>query len=248
MAFGANGILGVGLFQQDCGPACTTQNTQIPNVYYDCPASGCTPTYVALAQQVSNPVIFFTSDNNGVLVQLPAVPNGGSPTVNGSLIFGIGTQPNNALGSATVYPAPDSGNNVGSIITTFNGQAYPQSFLDTGTNGIFFLDSATTGIPMCMVQTAWYCPTTSPDNLSATNQGQDANGTPLGSPGTVNFTIEDADTLFNSNNAAYSTAGSTNSGSFDWGLGFFFGRNVFVAIENLSSPGGTGPYWAYVPD
>ena len=112
MAFGANGILGVGLFQQDCGPACTTQNTQIQNVYYDCPVSGCTPTSVALAQQVSNPVIFFTSDNNGVLIQLPAVPNGGSPTVNGSLIFGIGTQSNNGLGSATVYPVPDSGNNV----------------------------------------------------------------------------------------------------------------------------------------
>ena len=119
------------------------------------------------------------------------------------------------------------------------------SFLDSGTNGIFFLDSTTTGIPMCMVQTGWYCPTTSPDNLSATNQGQDVNGNPVGTLGTVNFTIEDADTLFNSNNTAYSTAGSPNPGSFDWGLGFFYGRNVFVGIENMSSPGGTGPYWAY---
>ncbi len=37
MAFGANGILGVGLFQQDCGPACTSANQTIPAVYYDCP-------------------------------------------------------------------------------------------------------------------------------------------------------------------------------------------------------------------
>lgn len=243
-AFGSNGILGVGLFQQDCGVACTP-GFQLQPMYYDCPASGCSETSVTLAQQVSNPVIFFASDNNGVLVQLPAVPNGGSPTVNGSLIFGIGTQSNNVLGTATVYSVPDSGPNVGSIITTFSGTPYPMSFLDSGTNGIFFLDSTTTGIPMCMVQTGWYCPTTSPDNLSATNQGQDVNGNPVGTLGTVNFTIEDADTLFNSNNTAYSTAGSPNPGSFDWGLGFFYGRNVFVGIENMSSPGGTGPYWAY---
>ncbi len=244
MAFGSNGILGVGLFQQDCGVACTP-GFQLQPMYYDCPASGCNETSVALANQVSNPVIFFASDNNGVLVQLPAVPNGGSPSVNGSLIFGIGTQANNALGSATVYSVPDSGPNVGSIITTFSGTPYPMSFLDSGTNGIFFLDSTTTGIPMCMVQTGWYCPTTSPDNLSATNQGQDVNGNPVGTPGTVNFTIEDADTIFATSNTAFSTAGSPNPGSFDWGLGFFYGRNVFVGIENMSSPGGTGPYWAY---
>lgn len=243
-AFGANGILGVGLFQQDCGVGCTP-GFQLQPAYYDCPAAGCSETSVTLAQQVPNPVTMFATDNNGVLVQLPSVPNGGSLTVNGSLIFGIGTQSNNALGSATIYSVPDSGPNIGNLITTFSGKAYPASFLDSGTNGIFFLDSATTGIPMCTVQTDWYCPTTSPDNLSATNQGQDVNGNPIGTPGTVNFTIEDADTLFNSNNAAFSTAGSTNPGSFDWGLGFFYGRNVFVAIENLSSPGGTGPYWAY---
>ncbi len=243
MKFGANGILGVGLFQQDCGPACTSQPA--PDVYYDCPASGCNPTPVTLAQQVPNPVTKFATDNNGVLIQLPAVPNGGSANVNGSLIFGIGTQSNNALGSAAVYAVPNSGNNPGDIITTFSGNSYPLSFLDSGSNGIFFLDSATTGIPMCTVQTGWYCPTTSPDNLSATNQGEDANGNPVGSPGTVNFAIENADMLFNTSNTAFSTAGAPNPGAFDWGLGFYFGRNVFTAIEDLSTPGGTGPYVAY---
>ena len=37
-----------------------------------------------------------------------------------------------------------------------------------------------------------------------------------------------------------------SSGGFDWGLPFFFGRNVFVAIQGQSTrPGGTAPYWAY---
>jgi hypothetical protein len=32
---------------------------------------------------------------------------------------------------------------------------------------------------------------------------------------------------------------------FDLGMPFFFGRNVFTAIENQTTPGGTGPYFAY---
>jgi hypothetical protein len=246
MALGANGILGVGIFQQDCGDACTTLNSTIPNVYYDCPASGCNATYVTLAQQVINPIVLFASDNNGVLLELPSVPDGGSLTASGSMIFGIGTQSDNALGSAAVYQVPDSGNNIGDFITTFNGSTYPQSFLDSGSNGLFFPDSS---IPSCADNKSWYCPTTSPDNLMATNQGQAASGNPLGSPGTVNFSIENADMLFSTNNTAFSTLGGGPSGggtsSFDWGLPFFFGRNVFTAIDGLSTPGGTGPYYAY---
>ena len=160
-ALGANGILGLGLFQHDCGAVCTTANGSIPPVYYDCPASGCNPTYVTLAQQVPNPVTMLSLDNNGVLIFLPSVPTGGVATVNGSLIFGIGTQSNNVLQSATVYTVPDSGANAGDITTTFNGVSYPASFIDSGSNGIFFLDSATTGIPTCTgTNSSWYCPTT----------------------------------------------------------------------------------------
>ncbi len=249
MAFGANGILGVGLFQQDCGAACTTQNQQIPAVYYDCPASGCNPTYVTLAQQLPNPVMLFASDNNGVLIQLPAVPNGGAVDVSGSLIFGIGTQANNALGSATVYAVPDTGSSAGNITTIFNGTSYG-AFIDSGSNGLFFLNSSIPGVPAtCTDQTSWYCPSTSPDNLSAQNQGIN-----MSSPVSVNFSIENADTLFANNggtDTAFSTLGGSNCSAggsdcgFDWGLTFFFGRNMFTAIENMGAPGGTPPYYAY---
>ena len=234
--FGANGILGVGPFQQDCGPFCVS-NSGPPYYYFSCPSSGCVPITLQLTQQVSNPVIFFAADNNGVLVQLPAVPNGGSANVQGSLIFGIGTQSNNALGPAQVYDL----DNVGNLTTTFNGTAYPKSFIDSGSNGIFFLDSTTTKIPMCASPNdSWYCPTTSPDNLSAANQGTS------NPPVMFNFTIEDATTLFsnnNGNNTAFSTLGAPNPGGFDWGLPFFYGRNMFTGIENPSA--GTSPYVAY---
>jgi hypothetical protein len=237
-ALGANGVLGVGLFQKDCGTMCTTSNGSIPPVYYDCPASGCNPTYVTLAQQVPNPVTMLAYDNNGVMIYLPSVPAGGLTTVNGSLIFGVGTQSNNALQSATVYTVPDSGANAGQITTTFSGVNYPGT-IDSGSPGIFFLDSTTTGIPTCIVQGfTWYCPT-SPDSLSATNQGTNGN------QGVVNFSIQNANTLLNSGNSAFSTLGGPDTGFFDFGLPFFFGRNVFTAIENMSTPSGPGPYFAY---
>jgi hypothetical protein len=241
-ALGANGILGIGLFQQDCGTTCATGNGAIPPVYYDCPSSGCNPTFVTLAQQVPNPVAMFSFDNNGVLIFLPSVPTGGVPTVNGSLIFGIGTQSNNVLpNSATVYTVPDSGASMGELTTTFNGVGYP-STIGSGATGILFLDSTTTGIATCSVAGfTWYCPATSPDSLSAINQGANGN------TGVVNFSVEDANKLLSSSNSAFSTlaAPAPVPGSFDWGLSFFFGKTVFTAIDTKNTPGGPGPYIAY---
>jgi hypothetical protein len=33
--------------------------------------------------------------------------------------------------------------------------------------------------------------------------------------------------------------------TFDFGLPFFYGRNVFTAIEGKNTAGGLGPYFAY---
>jgi len=61
----------------------------------------------------------------------------------------------------------------------------------------------------------------------------------------VTFNIAHAETLFDSGNTAFNNLGGTFSGAFDYGLPFFFGRNLYVAIENQNTPGGVGPYWAY---
>jgi hypothetical protein len=235
-SLGANGILGVGSFAQDCGDACTTTGSTNPGLYYTCSSSGCQVTTESLADQVANPVAFFTTDNNGVLIELPAV-TGAETSITGSLIFGIGTQSNNALGSVTVYTLDPA---TGNITTRFNNTTFTNaSFLDTGSNAIYFLDTATTGIPTCTDLAFWYCPT-STQTLSATNQG--ANG----ASASFQFTVGNADTLTSNltTGVADGLAGP-NAGTFDWGLPFFFGRNVFTAIENQNTPGGLGPYWAY---
>jgi hypothetical protein len=127
----------------------------------------------------------------------------------------------------------------GNFSTTFKGTTVP-GFVDTGSNGTFFLNSAATGFAMCATNTAFYCPT-SAQNLTATNMGTNATKT------TINFTVVNADSLLSSSNANFLLPGlaAPNPGHFDWGLPFFFGRNVFVALEGKSTPGGTGPYTAY---
>jgi hypothetical protein len=231
---GANGILGIGPLVQDCGSQCAQTGSSNPGLYYDCPGSSCTVTTEALAQQVQNPVAAFATDNNGVIVELPSVPNP-TTSLTGSLVFGIGTQSNNALSNATVFPI----NSSVEFSTGFNGQTYP-AFVDSGSNAYFFLDSGTTSLPQCPDPNAsFYCPSSN-TNLSAAPAS-----TGSGSE-TVKFTIGNANSMLSGPSAAvFPTLGGPNPGTFDWGLPFFFGRNVYVAIAGKTTPSGEGPYWAF---
>jgi hypothetical protein len=248
-ALGANGIIGVGPFPQDCGGACASMSP--PAQYYVCPTSGCTVTPVALTSQVQNPVGLFPQDNNGVLISLPSVPATGAVSVAASMYFGIGTQSDNGLGSAQLYTADGCGN----VTTTFNGTTYSDTassssgscaggtYFDTGSSALYILDSTALGVPLCpSPNTAFYCPA-STTNFTATNTG--GNGTSA----QVSFSIANADTLFSSGNAVFNNVAGPGTGSplgFDWGLPFFLGRNVYVGLEGTSSPTGVaGPYWAF---
>ena len=233
-SLGANGILGIGLFRQDCGSPCAFVGSSNPGLYYACPSvGGCQITAEPLTMQVQNPVWLFPTDNNGVVIQLPTVPIGGALTTTGALVFGIGTQTNNTLGSAKVLTVDGNGN----FTTVFGNQSYASSFIDAGSNGIYFLDTATTGLPVCPDSPNFYCPATL-QTLSATNRG--ANG----ATSAVTFSVGNNDTL-NLKFSVFSEVAGPNAGSFDWGLGFFFGRSIYTAIEGQSTPDGQGPYWAY---
>ena len=195
-----------------------------------------------LAQQVQQTVSLFATDNNGVVIQLPAIGAAGAASTAGSLVFGIDTQSNNMLGSATVLGLDSLGN----FITHFNGVTLNQSFIDSGSNGYFFDQSGNSALVNCTNATGFYCPSTT-QNFSAQNQS--ASG--MGATSTVQFSVGNAESLFNNNpsfTAFNDIGGSQPAGftqSFDWGMPFFFGRNVFVAIENATTSGGVGPYYAY---
>lgn len=241
-AFGANGILGVGPFLQDCGSGCTVQGN---GVYYSCPTSStCADTAISLPQQVSNPVASFATDNNGIIIQIPAV-NGTARSVSGSLIFGIGTQSNNGLGSATVFQL----NGTGGVGTTYKGNPLPQSFIDSGSNAYFFPDS----IPTCSTNKGFYCPAQT-QSLTGTITGTNS------ASADVTFSVANADTMFSGGIVAVAPAlagsslsvNNTSASSFnaqqtfDWGLPFYFGRSVYTAIEGQNTAnGGVGPYFAF---
>jgi hypothetical protein len=242
-SLGANGILGIGLFAADCGTVCTTQGPlEPPAIYFSCPSPSapCTPTAVPLASQVQNPVGLFPQDNNGVIIALPPLDASGAAGVAGTLVLGIGTAANNGLGTAQVYATDARGH----VVTLYKGVTYPDSYLDTGTSVLSLLAPSILGLALCAANTAAagdYCPSTIVSD-TATTLG--ANGT----TGTVAFRIANANSLVSSTNWAFDDLAAPFPSSpvaVAWGLPFFFGRTVFVAIEGQSTPAGLGPYWAY---
>ena len=230
----ANGILGVGVFQQDCGSACVTSGAQLPSIYFGCPSSGCVTEAVSLQQQVQNPVTRFPQDNNGFAIYLPALDTTGNQTVPGSLIFGIGTQSNNVLSSVQIYTADTNGN----IAAMFSGTTYTNSFVDSGSEAVFFLNSSTLGVPLCASNAAFYCPS-SPISYSAIITGSN------GAANTAAFGVANAEALFGTGKVAFNNLGGPTASGFDFGLPFFFGRYVFVAIQGENTSSGVGPFWAF---
>lgn len=232
---GFNGILGVGLFTEDCGPGCVTIANN--RIYFACTGSFCVPTTATLAQQVSNPVSFLSVNNNGTILQLPAIPPDGSPDPTGYLVLGIGTQRNNQPVNTRYLPADAQAR----ITTDFNGKTY-SAFIDSGSNGLFFPGPSTlTACDSASGAPGFFCPS------STTSFSAVISGTGGVSPTIVGFEIMHAGTALKPTNvnSAFSNIGGNFSGSFDWGLPFFFGRTIYNGIEGRKSSLGVGPYWAY---
>ncbi len=245
-----NGIIGIDTEPTDCtfsgANSCDPSSGASPHPpYYVCfDGQGCGTTLVPKAQQVVNPITAFGQDNNGSILEFPAVGTA-MASVSGTLTFGINTQLNNNVGTATVYGVSNS-----SFTTVFANQQLTNSFLDSGSNQLFFPNFA--GITLCSDGSS-YCPA-SPVLLSAQNEGANNVGT-----GTVNFQVDnfENDITDNPGDAAFGNiaAGgdedtpcqnSKGSCMFDWGLPFFYGRKVFTSIDTQTvADQPTTPWWAY---
>jgi hypothetical protein len=239
--FGANGIVGVGEFLQDCGLICEKPGS---GFYYTCTGAGntisCNDTGLFANLQVANPLALFANDNNGVIIELPAINTAGAATVSGALVFGIGTQANNGLGSAQVIQTVPA---TGYFTTVYNARQFTFSLLDSGSSAYFF-DSA---ITVCTSQNlpqsialGYYCPQ-SPLSLSAVIQGTNNNAV------NVPFSVGNAFSLFSAHPTytAFNDIGVPQPQVFIWGLPAFFGRPVYVAFEGHNTSAGPGPYFAF---
>jgi hypothetical protein len=248
----ANGILGIGMVDVDCGISCET-NAQIGLhfVYYSCPAGGaaCMPATIPMASQVQNPVAGFVAasngvkNNNGTLITMPSLPKLGAKVAKGRLVFGIGTQANNQMPlSSKMYPVETDSTkpNYLYVGVQVDGQSYPYSYVDTGSNAMFF-DNATLQSHACSAaQGGWYCPAAT-WSQSATMTGSN------GAQGLFTLTIDSADALFNVNAVAFANLGGTagqGTSTFALGMPFFFGKQVYTSIwgKPLSL---NGPWYAF---
>jgi hypothetical protein len=275
---GANGILGIGSTTLDCGFYCERGEYHVSandpigssNLYFACPigetnSANCNLVGVGLQSQVFNPVAALSAPyNNGVLLKMPAIPanNPGAATAKGELVLGIdgnNLPPNTRKVFLGVLDT--SSDSYLSINTRFNGHTFANSYLDTGTNGIFFHDATVapcdklTQAAALTVLSYWYCPAATLTGLSADLSDGDPTANPVVA---VAFQIANYDRLSLTNNTAFSDlAGAVNgrgplntntyvadTKTFAWGMPFFYGKQVYLSI--WQQPGSeTGPWYAW---
>ena len=240
-SFNANGVLGIGLNLQDCGPVCVSA-TNAANIYFSCPATGCVNIGMPLNVQVQNPVSLFSSDNNGVILSMAAVSSTGASNATGTLTFGVDTQANNTSGNTTTLQVDSTSR----FTTTFEGQNYTDSYFDSGSNALFF-NPPSNNLALCSgTESGFYCPPALVD-LSAQLSGS-APGT---SSATVNFSVANTQSLLSNGAIAFDNLagrainGTTPGNTFDWGLPFFYGKDVYVVFEGSTTAKGTGPYFGF---
>jgi len=262
---GAAGILGVGSFLQDCGSACASITP--PSQYYTCPSKVCSLAAVPQNLQVWNPVAAFAYDHNGLSLTLPSASGGGSDSITGSLIFGIGTTTNNALGSAEIFAidaygnfpqvtlyVPNSDENLPPIPLVNYLSPQNGSYLDTASPAIYFSDAQSLSIPECLDSGSkalgLYCP------AFVTNYSADVYGT-NNAKVNVSWNVDNAATLLKGGSSVLNALGGdsgigVSTDYVDLGLPFFLGRTIFVGFAgsttlSLQSQVITYPngYWAF---
>jgi hypothetical protein len=178
---------------------------------------------------------------------MPSVAQAGVPTLTGTVTFGIGTQANNSLTAANTLPLTTSSSNRGPglLTATYKSKALTQSFIDSGSNDYFFIDTTLnpctdTGL------IAFYCPV-SPVLLSpvmtATNGTTASGAFTLYSPLNVSGSSNVAPGL--GINPTLVTPPLPFANSFDFGMPFFFGRSIYTAIEGRQAGSVQGPYVAF---
>ena len=230
-----NGILGISNFQYDCGYACTispsfytTRNTPSPGVYYDCSGGACTETSASYAQQAINPIAAFPAGyNNGSLLTLPAASlPWGSQAATGALIFGINTTNNNQLPASTQMFALDR---YGNLPIAVNGSS-GTGFIDSGSNGYY----TALNLPACTQSSGFYCPSPAANVALQLSSGSASSSTSI--------TIANADSMFQTGNAALPALGGTAAiaGQVDLGLPFFYGRTIGTGIQQVQNPSDYG--------
>ena len=232
----SNGTLGLGPYATDCRGACE-QSPERPTLFA-CETMACHPVAgpIAEADRMPNPVALFAGYDNGLIIDLPPAPRGGTRSVTGMLTFGVGTAENNQLGGAALLPLDARGR----FTTVYEGTEYPESYIDSGTGTYIVPGHA---LPRC-ADHPWALCVTPEREFGAVMVGR--NAAPLPMP----FRIGSYDAVAASGSGAsgaVATAAEGSSRAFVWGAPFFLGKRVGLLMEGRRAPGAsgiTGPLYA----
>jgi Protein of unknown function (DUF3443) len=230
----ANGILGIGVDASDSG------------LYFICGNNACSTLTPQASERVSNPVLLLPLDNNGVIVNLPDVPETGQATANGTLVLGVGTQVDNDPTTYSANPRLIVNLNPADPLfasTTADGQTYSEFAADTGSNAFYFTDSNLAKCPSIfspILPSPWYCP------MLPRNIGVQVAKTG-GSQWPFQLYVRDESTLAATQNLALNDlAGDLGDPAlFIAGLPFFYGKQVYIGYAGKTSSLGSGPLYAY---
>ena len=241
---GYNGILGVKFLMHDCDQGCVTNSNAYP-AYYNCSGTTCTMAAASLNNQVVNPVGFLPHDNNGIVIQFPAVNGLESGPVTGYAIFGIGTQDNNTPPAdlkVLQSDITDETDDCYAALPAVQAGSKTCSFLDTGSRAYFLAEPRVTTLDPY----GFYQPT-SPVVVKATLESYQSNITK-----DIQFTFANEESALNSPTAAVfpqlaaQEPGAINTtNSLDLGIPYYFGRTVYMGFEGKSSTLGHDAFWAF---
>jgi hypothetical protein len=223
-------------------------------MYYGCATNvSCTPENIPLTAQVTNPVAFFAADNNGVIVNMPNLMNAnGDASVSGQIIFGLGTQSDNALPATGLSELGTDAQ--GRFSTNFNGSTTAEpALIDSGADAFFLGTTSDPNLVSCTglppQNGAWigyFCPTVAPESVFAVNtSAASTSAVVVSGSDTVNFAIDDPNTFSGVSGAFINLAAGGGGTTFNFGMPFFYGRKIYIGIEGKAAGSITGPYFAY---
>ena len=241
---GFQGILGLGVFREDCGGGCAIQKNN--GIYFACPDSqanvrDCESARVAPEKQVRHPVVGLERNHNGISIALPQI-FGPSDSVTGTLTLGIDNS--DKLKETQVIPV----DSLGGFRMTFAGRGYDGSQIDSGSNAVFFPGSPE--IPRCAWSARWlatlgefFCPKSPMEffgvipnlllaHAPATNHSSGAK---------ITWTAVDGQERLARNSLVAPSLAGFELNQILLGIPFFFGKQIYFGIEGEISVLGSGP-------
>lgn len=211
---GFNGILGIAPQRYDFG------------FDYLCEKSHCSLWAPSVPFQVPNPVMLLPEDNNGVVLSFPRTPSNGNGPISGELRFGIWTQADNRIPSAsTTYFLDGTGS-----LRALSGLSRIPVRIDSGTN-FSLMPSSYWRFPSCPQPISSFACPPEPTVFPLLIQGDSGP-----SMGLVALSVRDARVILEKNSSVLPGILYKGKDSpfpmIELGLPFFLGRTIYVQYSD----------------